>query len=114
MKPWTANLADAYVLCTGVARSPKKLPTLIDRAGAPALAEVPHRGERAVDDAPVRGVEHPVPVGHRHLPGPAEDRDPGVVDPGVDPAEFADRGFRRAVDVLLFPHVADDVIACPP
>ena len=57
---------------------------------------MPQRGERAMDGAPVVGLEHAPLIGERHEVEPAVDRHPGIVDPAVEAAEPLYRSLRDA------------------
>src|SRR5690606_3048556 len=62
------------------------------RGACPGSAlEVLARDDRAVDDAPVVGVEQPTGVVEGHVEQLAIDRHSGVVDPGIEPAEAVAR-----------------------
>ena len=71
-----------------------------------ALATVLLDGlHRAADDAPIIGVEQLALVLPGHVHDGAVDRDAGVVDPGVDPAEPLHRPLAHAGDGVAIAHV---------
>jgi len=115
VKPCTAYLALPSVDCSGVARSPNRLPTsttaLPGAVGARAVMR--HRLPAAVHHTPEDDVEHPVEALHRHLSRLAEDRHRGVALSRVEAAELTDRGLGGAGDVLLAGHVGGTATNCP-
>ena len=75
----------------------------------PRLGEVPDSGPAAVDHAPEVGVEQPLLVFHRHVGELAVNRHAGVVHPGIESAELANRVVGDAVQIFGNRDVGNDV-----
>ena len=81
-----------------------------DRTAFAGIAEMARRDRRAMDDAPVIGLEDLAMVFHLEVEDLGIDADPGIVHPGIDPAEAFDGLVGQALHVAFVAHVHDRVV----
>ena len=79
----------------------------------PVAAQVTDRGAAAVHDTPEIGLEQTLLVFERNLRQLAVDRDAGIVDPRVQPAERAHRGVGNAIQLGGLGDVGRDINGAP-
>src|SRR5437868_5040998 len=66
-------------------------------------------GQRAIHDAPKVDVKEPPMVLVTDLVELTEDRNAGVVDPGIEAAEVVDSRLRDSLDILGTADIGDDM-----